>query len=81
MTDQDQRAARRRASLDVAREVLQTEAAALDKLARDMDEASIGAALDVLLACRGRIVCTGMGKSGIIARKIAGTRPGTAISA
>jgi arabinose-5-phosphate isomerase len=77
MTDQDQRAARRRASLDVAREVLQTEAAALDKLARDMDEASIGAALDVLLACRGRIVCTGMGKSGIIARKIAGTLAST----
>lgn len=68
---------RRRASLQVAREVLRTEADALGKLAREMDEAAVGRALDVLLACSGRIVCTGMGKSGIIARKVAGTLAST----
>ena len=65
-------AARRRASLDVARQVLRTEAQALELLANEMDEEAVGAALDLLLACKGRIVCTGMGKSGIIAKKLAG---------
>mgnify|MGYP000333128964 CR=1 FL=1 len=53
------------------------EAAALGKLATDLDESALGDALDVLLACRGRIVCTGMGKSGIIAKKLAGTLAST----
>jgi arabinose-5-phosphate isomerase len=68
---------RRKASLAVALQVLRTEADALDKLARELDEDAMGAALDVLLACRGRIVCTGMGKSGIIAKKLAGTLAST----
>ncbi|NKB87995.1 MAG: KpsF/GutQ family sugar-phosphate isomerase [Acidobacteria bacterium] len=70
-------AERRRASLDVARQVLRTEAAALEALAQDMDEAAVGDALDLLLAFDGRIVCTGMGKSGIIAKKLAGTLAST----
>jgi len=68
---------RRRASLEVARQVVRTEAAALEKLEREFDEAAFGDALDVLLACSGRIVCTGMGKSGIIAKKLAGTLAST----
>ncbi len=68
---------RRSESLAVAREVLRTEAAALAKLAETLDEAALSRALDLLLGCRGRIVCTGMGKSGIIARKIAGTMAST----
>lgn len=71
------RAARRRASLEVARQVVRTEAAALVKLERDLDETALGAALDALLACTGRIVCTGMGKSGIIAKKLAATLAST----
>jgi len=73
----DGKAARRRASLEVARQVVRTEAAALEKLERELDEVALGAALDVLLACTGRIVCTGMGKSGIIAKKLAGTLAST----
>lgn len=68
---------RRTAGLRVAREVLRTEADALDKLALELDEEAFSAALDTLLACGGRIVCTGMGKSGIIAKKIAGTLAST----
>lgn len=71
------RESRRQESLRVAREVLRTEADALAKLARDVDEAALGAALDDLLGCTGRIVCMGMGKSGIIAKKIAGTLAST----
>lgn len=68
---------RREGSLAVAREVLRTETRALAKLAEELDEAAFAQALDVLLACEGRIVTTGMGKSGIIARKIAGTLAST----
>ncbi len=73
----DGQTSRRSASLQVARQVVRTEAAALEKLERELDEAALGAALDVLLACSGRIVCTGMGKSGIIAKKLAGTLAST----
>jgi len=73
----DDPVARRTASLEVARQVVRTEAAALEKLERELDEVALGAALDVLLACKGRIVCTGMGKSGIIAKKLAGTLAST----
>ncbi|MFW6198899.1 MAG: KpsF/GutQ family sugar-phosphate isomerase, partial [Acidobacteriota bacterium] len=69
--------AARAAGLRVAREVLATESAALAKLAENMDEGAMAAALDRLLDCRGRIVCTGMGKSGIIAKKLAGTLAST----
>ncbi len=70
------RASRRR-SLDVARRVLETEASALSKLAANLDEDALSQALTALLDCRGRIVCTGMGKSGVIARKLAGTLAST----
>jgi arabinose-5-phosphate isomerase len=69
--------ARREASLEVARQVLRTETAALELLSHNLDAAALGAALDVLLACTGRIVCTGMGKSGIIAKKLAATLAST----
>ncbi len=67
----------RRAGLAIAREVLQTEAQALEKLADALDEEALGRALDLLLACDKRIVCSGMGKSGIIARKLAATLAST----
>ena len=68
---------RRKIALAVARQVLDTEARALVKLAEGMDEEAVSGALDALLSCRGRIVCTGMGKSGVIARKISGTLAST----
>jgi len=38
---------------------------------------SFASAIDLLFHCRGRVVVTGMGKSGIVARKIAATLSST----
>lgn len=62
--------------LERAREVLHTEAAALEALAARLNGA-FSQAIDMILACKGRLVITGMGKSGHIARKIAATMAST----
>ena len=62
--------------LDVARQVLATEAAGLHALADSLDE-SFAAAIALLDSVNGRIVVTGMGKSGHVARKIAATLAST----
>jgi arabinose-5-phosphate isomerase len=62
--------------LDVARSVLNTEAAGLRALAASLD-AGFGRAVDLLAACTGRIVVSGMGKSGHVARKTAATLAST----
>jgi arabinose-5-phosphate isomerase len=63
-------------SLDTARRVLKIEAQAiLDVLARL--DSTFDRAVDLLFACKGRVVLTGMGKSGIVARKIASTLSST----
>ena len=59
-------------SLDTARRVLRIEAEALTDLLQRLD-ASFDRAVDLLLSCKGRVVVTGMGKSGLIGRKIAAT--------
>jgi arabinose-5-phosphate isomerase len=56
----------------LARQVLQTEAAAILALVDRLDE-RFERAVHLLLECRGRVIVTGMGKSGIICRKIAAT--------
>src|SRR5580698_1722311 len=60
--------------------VVRIEAEALralaDRIAGPM-AASFARAVDLLFACKGRAVVTGMGKSGIIARKIAATLSST----
>ena len=58
------------------RQVLQTEAAAILALC-DRMETGFASACNLLLACKGRIVVTGMGKSGHIAGKIAATLAST----
>lgn len=58
------------------RRVIEAEAAGLSALAARLD-ASFAAACTLMLACRGRIVATGMGKSGHVARKIAATLAST----
>jgi len=58
--------------LDLARKVLRIEAAAILSLV-DRVDATFAAAVGLLRDCRGRVIVTGMGKSGIIARKIAAT--------
>jgi arabinose-5-phosphate isomerase len=56
----------------LARKVLQTEAAAILALVDRVDE-RFDRAIDLLRQCRGRVILTGMGKSGIICQKIAAT--------
>jgi len=63
-------------SRETARRVLEIEAEAIRALIPRLDE-SFDRALDVLLECRGRVVATGMGKSGIIAQKISATLAST----
>src|SRR6185369_13606402 len=58
--------------LAAAQRVLTQEADALVRLARELDE-RIDRALDILAGVTGRVIVTGMGKSGHIARKIAAT--------
>ncbi|HVD92973.1 MAG TPA: KpsF/GutQ family sugar-phosphate isomerase [Vicinamibacterales bacterium] len=68
-----------RTSLDLARKVLRIEAAAIlglvDRLGEDFERA-----VQLLFECRGRVIVTGMGKSGIICRKIAATLSSTGTS-
>jgi arabinose-5-phosphate isomerase len=62
--------------LDVARSVLATEAAGLRALAGALD-AGFSRAVDLLDHVTGRVVVSGMGKSGHVARKIAATLAST----
>jgi arabinose-5-phosphate isomerase len=63
-------------ALELARGVLRTEAGAVDGLADRLD-GHFTDAVDLLLDCRGRVVVSGVGKSGHIARKIAATLAST----
>ena len=63
-------------SLELAREVLTTEAEAILRL-RDRLDDSFQHAVEMLAGCQGRFVWTGMGKSGIICRKLAATMAST----
>jgi arabinose-5-phosphate isomerase len=67
-------------TLELAKKVLRIEAAAIlglvDRLDGDFERA-----LQLLFECRGRVIVTGMGKSGIICRKIAATLSSTGTSA
>jgi arabinose-5-phosphate isomerase len=67
-------------TLDLARNVLQTEAAAILALVDRIDE-RFAQAVRTLRECRGRVIVTGMGKSGIICRKIAATLSSTGTAA
>src|SRR5437764_5738737 len=67
--------------------LVRTEAAALEALARRLEgpmEADFNKAIDIILRCgegNGRVVVTGMGKSGIVAQKIAATLSSTGSAA
>ena len=63
-------------SLDTARRVLKIEAQAIQDVFARLDE-SFEKAVDILFACKGRVVVTGMGKSGLIGRKISATLSST----
>src|SRR5213592_3022786 len=64
------------ADLALARKVLETEAAAILALVERLDE-RFDRAVELLRDCHGRVILAGMGKSGIICRKIAATLTST----
>src|SRR5215207_10214882 len=66
-------------SLELARKVLRIEAAAILGLVERLN-GDFERALQLLYDCRGRVIVTGMGKSGIICRKIAATFSSTGTS-
>ena len=63
-------------ALELGRQVLEQEAAAVAAAGQRLD-GRFAAAVNLLLGCRGRIVVSGVGKSGVIARKIAATLTST----
>jgi len=65
-----------RAALDSARRVLETEIGGLRALSEALDE-GFARAVDLIAAASGRVIVTGMGKSGHIANKIAATLAST----
>lgn len=62
--------------LELARNVLKMEADAILELIPRIDD-HFTAAVEMILSCPGRVVITGMGKSGIIGRKMAATLAST----
>jgi arabinose-5-phosphate isomerase len=63
-------------SRETARKVLEIESRAILELLPRID-AGFDRAVDLLLACAGRVVVTGMGKSGLIGQKISATLAST----
>jgi arabinose-5-phosphate isomerase len=63
-------------ALLLGRQVLDIEAAAVQSLSTRLDDHFLQA-LDLILRCEGRVIVSGMGKSGHIARKIAATMSST----
>src|SRR3989475_1305067 len=62
----------REMSLDTARRVLRIEVQAIQDVLARLDNSFLRA-VDLLFACKGRVVVTGMGKSGLVGRKISAT--------
>jgi arabinose-5-phosphate isomerase len=65
-----------RSSLEVGRRVLDIEARAVQALIQRLD-GGFSKAVDLLYACKGKVVVSGMGKSGLIGQKIAATMAST----
>jgi arabinose-5-phosphate isomerase len=62
--------------IERAKRVLQIEAEAIDRLGERIDDAFVRA-VELILACKGKVVVTGVGKSGLIGQKIAATMAST----
>lgn len=63
--------------LDMGREVLSLEAKAIEALIPTLDSEHFGRAAQLLLNCKGRVVVSGVGKSGHIGCKVAATLAST----
>lgn len=66
--------------IETARRVLEIESLAIRELVDRIDE-SFTRAVELLTGCRGRVVVTGMGKSGLIGQKLAATFSSTGMPA
>lgn len=66
----------REETLEEARRVIRTEANAIAELEARLDDGFVGA-VETILAASGRVIVSGIGKSGIIGRKIAATLTST----
>jgi len=62
--------------LSTAKRVFQIESAAVAKLADRLGE-NFNKAVDLIFNCKGKVIVTGMGKSGIVGRKISSTLSST----
>lgn len=62
--------------LDIAKKVLKTEAEAIEALI-DKLNGNFEKAVEMIYECKGRVVVTGMGKSGLVGKKIAATLAST----
>jgi arabinose-5-phosphate isomerase len=69
-----------RSVLEFGREILHDEARALDALADGLGE-TFERAIELILDCRGKLIVSGLGKSGHVARKIAATFASTGTTA
>ena len=62
-------------------ELLHLEAAAIERAAKTLNKQSVERAIEILAGCQSKVVVTGVGKSAIIAKKIAETMTSTGTSA
>jgi len=62
--------------IDEAKKILRIEADAVEALINRIDESFVES-IDIMYSCTGKVVVTGMGKSGIIGKKIAATLAST----
>ena len=63
------------------REILEIEAAAIHRAAENLNADDVNRVVELLLSCKGKVVVTGVGKSGVIAQKIAQTLTSTGTAA
>ncbi len=62
--------------IDIAKKVLKIESEAVSALAEKLNS-NFEKAVDIILNCKGRVIVTGMGKSGLVGKKIAATLAST----
>lgn len=65
----------------LVKNILQLESAAIARSASRIEQREVARAINILAACRGKMVIVGVGKSGIIAQKIAATMTSTGTAA
>lgn len=67
-------------SIEKGKEVIRIEARAVAELESKID-GTFSKAVELILSCKGRVIITGMGKSGLVARKIVATMNSTGTAA